>query len=91
MFGISPQGLARSYRDVIVLPFTEVGQLKVATYSDDPMWARNLELQVGVVEDGHKLGVAWLAQYGVIGAREVHYFEVEHLCVEVGSTPERHG
>ena len=58
VFGISPQGLAHSYHDVVVLSFIEVGLLKVATYSDDPMWARHLELQVGVVGDGHELGEA---------------------------------
>ena len=59
MFEISPRGLARSYRDVVVLPFTEVDLLKVATYGDDPVWARHVELQVGVVGDGHELGMAW--------------------------------
>ena len=91
MFGISPRGLAPNYHDVIVLSFVEVGLLKVTTYSDDPMWARHLELQVGVVGEGHELGVACPAQYTMIGAREVRYFEGEDLCAEVGSSSECHG
>ena len=91
MFRISPRGLARSYHDVVVLPFIEVGLLKVSTYSDDPVWARHLELQVGVVGDGHELGVAWSAQDGMIGAGEIFYFKGERIRVEIGSTFEHHG
>ena len=48
-----------SCRNVVVFPFVEVGLAKVATYGDDPMRTRYLELEVGVVRDDHELGVAW--------------------------------
>jgi hypothetical protein len=67
-----------------------VGLLKVA-YGDDPMRDGHLELQIGVVGDGHELGVAWLAQYGMVGARKVRYLKGEHLCAEVGISPECYG
>ena len=75
--------LAHSYRDVVVLLFVEVGLLKVATYSDDPMWARHLELQVGVVRDGHELGEVLSIEEGVVDSREVDHLEDEWLLVEV--------
>jgi hypothetical protein len=65
--------------------------LKVAPYGDDPMRARHLELQIGVAGDGHEFGVAWPAQYGMVGARKVCYLKGEHLCAEVGSTPKCYG
>jgi hypothetical protein len=34
--------------------------------SDDPDRARHLELEVGVVGDGHELGVAWPSQHRVV-------------------------
>jgi hypothetical protein len=36
---------------------------------DDPVGARHLELEVGVVGDGHELSVAWPPQYCVVGSR----------------------
>ena len=39
----------------------------MASNRDDSVMTGNLELQVGVVGDGHGLGIAWLAQDGVIG------------------------
>jgi hypothetical protein len=91
VFELSPQGLACSGRDVIILPLIEVDILKVTSYGDDSARAEHLELQIGVVSDGHELGVAWLAQEGVVGTRKVCYLKGEHLCVEVGSTPECYG
>ena len=52
--------MSRDYRDVVVLPFTEVGLLKVTSYGDDPMRTGHLELEVSVVGDDHELGIAWL-------------------------------
>jgi hypothetical protein len=43
--------------------------------SDDPVGARHLELQVGVVGDGHELRVAWPPQYRVVGSSEPDHLE----------------
>jgi hypothetical protein len=83
--------LACNCRDVVVLPFTEVGLLKVASYGDDPVGTGHLEFEVGVVGDGHKLGVVWSTQDGVVGAGEIRYFKGECFHAEVGSTSKRHG
>jgi hypothetical protein len=83
--------LACGYRDVIIFPLIEVGLLEVASYSDDSVRTGHFELQVVVVGDGHELGVAWLAQDGVIGTGEIRYFEGERFHVEIGLTFERHG
>jgi hypothetical protein len=83
--------LAHGCHDVIIFLFTEVGLLEVASYSDDPMRIGHLELQAGVVGDGHEFGVAGSTQDGMIGAGEICYFEGEHFCAKVGSISERHG
>ena len=36
-----------------------IGMLARCAYGDDAVWTRHLELEVGVVGDGHKLGIAW--------------------------------
>jgi hypothetical protein len=51
--------LTHGHRNIIVLLFAEVGLSKISTYGDDPMGTRHLELEVGVVGDGHEFGVAW--------------------------------
>jgi hypothetical protein len=51
---------------IAALPFAKVGMLEAPSYSDDPLWHGDLELQVPVVRDGHKLRVAWLAQDRVV-------------------------
>ena len=60
--------LTRGHHDVIIFPFLEVALVKVAIYGDDPMGTRYLKLEVGVVGDDHKLGIAWPTQDGVISA-----------------------
>ena len=90
VFGLSPYGMACSGHDVVILPLVEVGLLKVAPYGDDPMRAGHLELQIGVVGDGHELGIAWLVQDGEVGARKVRYLKGEHLHAKVGSTPKHY-
>ena len=67
-----------------------MGPLEVASYSDDPMRAEHLELQVGVVGDNYELGIAWSTQDGVVGTEEIRYFEGERFCAKVGSTSEHH-
>jgi hypothetical protein len=42
---------------------------------DDPVGARHLELQVGVVGDDHELRVAWPSQYRVVGSSEPDHLE----------------
>jgi hypothetical protein len=83
--------LACGYHDVVVPSFIEVGLLKVASYGDDPMRTGHLELEVSVVGDDDELGIARLTQDGMVGVGEIHYFEGDHFCVEVGSTSECHG
>jgi hypothetical protein len=58
---------------------------------DDPVGARHLELEVGVVGDGHELGVAWSPQYCVVGSSEPDHLEREGFLSEVGGSPEADG
>ena len=80
-----------SRRDVIVFPFVEVGLSKVATYGDDPVGTRHLELEVGVIGNGHELGIAWSPQDGVVGTGKVCYLEGDPFCAEVHLTSKRYG
>ena len=61
--------MACGCRDVIALLFIDVGLSKVATYGNDPMGTRHLQLEVSVVEDKHELGIAWSPQDSVVAAR----------------------
>jgi hypothetical protein len=56
--------------------------------SDDPIGPRHLELEVGVVGDGHELGVAWTPQHCVVGSSEPDHLEREGFLSEVGGSPE---
>jgi hypothetical protein len=58
---------------------------------DDPVGARHLELEVGVVRDGHELGVAWSPQHRVVGSSEPDHLEREGFLSEVGGSPEADG
>ena len=60
-----------------------VGLLEAALDGDDPLRAGHLELQVGVVGDGHELGKARSIEEGVVDAREVDDLEGERLLAEV--------
>jgi hypothetical protein len=55
---------------------------------DDPVGARHLELEVGVVGDGHELGVAWSRQHRVVGSSEPDHFKREGFLSEVGGSSE---
>jgi hypothetical protein len=55
---------------------------------DDPVGARHLELEVGVVGDDHELGVAWPPQHCVVGSSEPDHLEREGFPSEVGGSPE---
>jgi hypothetical protein len=58
---------------------------------DDPVGARHLELEVGVVGDDHELGVAWPPQHCVVGSSEPDHLEREGFLSEVGGSPEADG
>jgi hypothetical protein len=55
---------------------------------DDPMGAWHLELEIGVVRDGHELGVAWSPQRCVVGSSEPDHLEREGFLSEVGGSSE---
>jgi hypothetical protein len=58
---------------------------------DDPVGARHLELEVGVVGDGHELGIAWPPQHCVVGSSEPDHLEREGFLSEVGGSLEADG
>jgi hypothetical protein len=58
---------------------------------DDPVRARHLELEVGVVGDGHELCVAWPPQHCVVGSSKPDHLEREGLPSEVGGRPKADG
>jgi hypothetical protein len=58
---------------------------------DDPVGARHLELEVGVVGDGHERGVAWSPQHCVVGSSEPDHLEREGFLSEVGGSPKADG
>jgi hypothetical protein len=58
---------------------------------DDPVGARHFELEVGVVGDGHELGVASPPQHCVVGSSEPDHLEREGFPSEVGGSPEADG
>jgi hypothetical protein len=55
---------------------------------DDPVGARHLELEVGVVGDDHELGVARSSQHRVVGSSEPDHLEREGFLSEVGGSSE---
>jgi hypothetical protein len=67
--------------DVVLL--VVVGLLEAALDDDDPLRARHLELQVGVVGNGHELGTAWFTKDGMVDIREVNNLKGEWLLAEV--------
>jgi hypothetical protein len=58
---------------------------------DDPVGARHLELEVGVVGDDHELGVARSPQHHVVGSSEPDHLEREGFLSEVGGSPKADG
>jgi hypothetical protein len=59
--------------------------------SDDPVGAWHLELEVGVVGDGHELGVAQSPQHRVVGSSEPDHLEREGILSKVGGSFEADG
>jgi hypothetical protein len=58
---------------------------------EDPVGAQHLELEVGVVGDGHELGIAWSPQHHVVGSSEPDHLEREDFLSEVRGNPEADG
>jgi hypothetical protein len=58
---------------------------------DDPVGTGHLELEVGVVGDGHELGVARSPQHRVVGSSEPDHLEREGFLSYVGGSPEVDG
>jgi hypothetical protein len=54
----------------------------------DSLGARHLELEVGVVGDGHELGITWSSLHRMIGPSEPNYLEDEGFLSEVGGSSE---
>jgi hypothetical protein len=63
----------------------------VTTHGDDPLRARHLELEVGVVWEGHELGVKWPPQNSMVGASEPYHLKDEDLPHEVRGGPKANG
>jgi hypothetical protein len=59
--------------------------------SDDLVGAWHLELEVGVIGEGHELGVAWSPQHHVVGSLEPGHLEREGFLLEVGGSSEADG
>jgi hypothetical protein len=92
-FQVGDEGL-RLGKGLSVLHALHVAFVRVAVRGsdgDDPIRARHLELEVGVVGDGHELGVAWSSQHRMVGSSEPDDLEGENFLSEVGGSPEADG
>ena len=68
-----------------------IGVLEGGADGDDTARSRHLQLQIGVVGDGHELCVAWTFQDGVVGSMEPDHLEGEGLCPIIGRIPKGDG
>jgi hypothetical protein len=87
---VSDEGL-RFGEGLNVLHALHVAFLRVSVRGsdgDDPVGARHLEFEVGVVGDSHELGVAWSPQHYVVSSSEPDHLEREGFLSEVGGSPE---
>jgi hypothetical protein len=87
---VGDEGL-RFGEDLSVLHALHVAFIRVSirgSDGDDPVGARHLELEVGVVGDDHELGVAWSPQHCVVGSLKPDHLERESFLSEVGGSPE---
>jgi hypothetical protein len=92
-FQVGNEGL-RLYEGLSVLHTLHVAFVRVAVRGsdgDDPVRARHLELEVGVVGDGHELGVARPSQHRMVGSSEPDDLEGESFLLKVGGSPEADG
>jgi hypothetical protein len=89
-FQVGDEGL-RLGEGLSVLHALHVAFVRVSvrgSNGDDPVGAGHLELEVGVVGDGHELGVARSPQHRVVGSSEPDHLEREGFLSEVGGSPE---
>ena len=70
--------------ELATLDLTLIGPLERSADCDDPTWAWHLELEVGVVGDGHELRVTRSPQNGMVDPGEPDYLEGEGLYPIVG-------
>jgi hypothetical protein len=92
-FQVGDEGL-RLGESLGVLHALHVAFVRVAVRgsdSDDPIRARHLELEVGVVGDGHELGVAWSSQHRMVGSSEPDDLKGESFLSEVRGSSEVDG
>ena len=76
---------------ITALDLALIGALEGGADGDDPARTRHLQLQIGVVGDGHELHVAWTSQDGVVGSMEPDYLEGKGLHPIIGRIPEDDG
>jgi hypothetical protein len=89
-FPVGDEGLGLG-EGLSVLHALHVAFVRVAVRGpdgDDPVRARHLELEVGVIGDGHELGVARPSQYCMVGSTEPDDLKGESFLSEVGGSPE---
>ena len=75
----------------VALNLTLIGMLEGGADGDDPAQSRHLQLQIGVVGDGHELHVAWTSQDGMVGSVEPDRLEGKGLCPIIGQIPKGDG
>ena len=72
-----------SLRVLNALDVALVGMLQRRADGDDTLRTRHLQLEVGVVGDGHELGVAGTTKDGMIGSPKPHHLKGEYFLAEV--------
>ena len=77
-----------SLRVLNALDVALVGMFERRSDSGDDLRTRHLQLEVGVVGDGHELGVARTSKDGMIGSSKPHHLKSEYLLAEVGCRTE---
>ena len=76
---------------ITALDLALIGMLEGGADRDDPAWARHLQLEVGVVGDGHELRVAWTSQDGMEGSGEPNHLEGQGFGPVIELIPEGNG
>jgi hypothetical protein len=92
-FQVSDGGLGLG-EGLSVLHAFHVAFVRMAVHGadgDDPVGTWHLELEVGVVGDGHELGIARSSQHCVVGPSEPNYLESEGFLSEVGGNSKADG
>jgi hypothetical protein len=92
-FQVGDEGLGLG-KGLSILHALHVASVRVSVRGpngDDPVGTGHLELEVGVVGDDHKLGVARSPQHRVVGSSEPDHLEREGFLSEVGGSPEADG